>query len=183
MRLAKFLLASIAIAMTLPVSAQLVVKTNEEQQISSGFVYSAEYSQAGVAAAGQVLIGFTTSSRPMVALDRGYSSTESSVTVELYEVTFTGGTNVRMYNRNQVIGGASPILFKSGVTATLGTPITSRTFLAGSSTGSASVGISSEASTVILKPLTSYVLRMANNSASAATLSAGFTYRELSPTD
>lgn len=179
----RFFVATWMAIIALDASAQLVTKSNEEQHIGNGIVYSAEYRQVGVAAAGQMLIGFTTTARPMVALDRGYSSTESSLTVELYEVTFTGGTNVTMYNRNQVIGGVSPILFKSGVTATLVTPITSRTFIASSSTGSATVAISTDASVIILKPSTSYVVRIVNNGATAATMGAGFTYRELLPTD
>ena len=179
----KSLFAALVLCVALPASAQLVIKSNEEQRISEGVVYSAEYRQAGVSAGGQVLVGFITSSRPMIALDRSYGSTESSLTIELYEVAFTGGTNVSMFNRNQVIGGSSSVVFKSGVTATLGTPITSRTFIANSTTGSASVSINNDASTLILKPSTSYVVRLVNNGSATASMGLGVTFREMMTTD
>lgn len=160
-------------------ASSMVVESEEEDQIEQGVVFSAEFGATGVTSGTSVLIGFVTGTRPMIALDRSYSSSESLLTVELFEATFTGGTDIRTLNRNLVIGGTPPVQFKSGVTATLVTPITTATFRAGVSTGAAAVAVTSEAARLILKPSTSYVLRITNGGAGAATIGAGFTYRNL----
>lgn len=160
-------------------ASSMVVESEEEDQIEHGVVFTSEFSATGVASGASVLVGFTTGTRPMVALDRSWSSSESLLTVELFEAAFTGGTDIRTLNRNQAAGGSPPAQFKSGVTATLGTPISVAAFRAGSSTGSAAVAVTSDAARLILKPSTSYVLRITNGGAGAANIGAGFTYRNL----
>lgn len=147
--------------------------------ISAGQVWRAEHSATDVAAAGVSYLGFVTSNVELEALSRSYSSTGNSLTVELFEATFTGGANVRTLNRRMGVAGAPPVQFKTGITpAALTTVKTGLTILAAASTGSAQAGQTSDSSLLILKANTSYVIRLTNSGSGAATVGATIDYRE-----
>jgi hypothetical protein len=147
--------------------------------IELGQVWRAEHSAMAVAAAGVSYLGFVTSNVEMEALARNYGSSGNILLVELFEATFTGGTNVRTLNRKFSVSTPPPIQFKTGITpGALTTALTSTRVLATTSTGSAQVGVFPDSSLVLLKANTSYVLRMTNASAGVADLGASIDYRE-----
>lgn len=160
---------------------QNVTQTDDERAIDLGQMYSAETSTAGVLSAGTVLVGITTGSRPLLIGDRSYSSTEASLRVELFEVSYTGGTDVNRYNRNIVIGGAGAVAIKTGVTATPVTAITTVNFIATSSANNIQLALVNDGARLVLKPSTQYVIRFTNTGAATATIGARFNYRDLQP--
>lgn len=160
---------------------QSVTQTDDERAIDLGQMYSAEFSAAGVLSAGTALVGIQTGTRPLMIGDRSYSSTEASLRVELFEVSFTGGTDVNRYNRNIVIGGTGSVAIKSGVTATPVTAITTANFIATSSANNIQLALVNDGARLVLKPQTQYVIRFTNTGAATATIGARFNYRDLQP--
>lgn len=161
--------------------AQQPIISDDERSIELGQMCTAETSTAAVAAAGTVLVGVTTGTRPMIALERAYTSTGSSLKVELFEVAYTGGTAVTRWNRNQVIGGTCSGAMTTGVTATPVTAITTASFLAPATGNRVQIAQTTDAARIILKPLTQYVIRLTNTDASAADLGMRLSYRDLQP--
>lgn len=160
---------------------QNVTQTDDERAIDLGQMYSTEFSAAGVLSAGTTLVGIQTGTRPLLIGDRSYSSTESSLRVELFEVSFTGGTDVNRYNRNIVIGGTGSVAIKSGVTATPVTAITTANFIATSSANNIQLALVNDGARLVLKPQTQYVIRFTNTGSATATIGARFNYRDLQP--
>lgn len=157
--------------------AQLPVETDDNIAILKGEMFSAEYSTTGLASAATYLVGITTGSRQVMILDRSYTSSESSLRVQLYEVTFSGGSDITRFNRNLIVGGTGPLTIKAGVTATLGTPITTATFISTSSANNIQLAIASDAQRFMLKPNTSYVVALTNTGAAAANIGSRFNFR------
>lgn len=151
----------------------------DEYMIAAGQVYRAEIGYTGVAATGAVHTGITTGADELVVLQRGYSSSESALLVELFEATFTVGTDARVLNRRLSASQVSPIIIKQGVTpGALGAAITGVTLRAGVTTGSASLSVPGDDSRLYLKPNTSYVVRYTNQGATAASISNSFDFRK-----
>lgn len=147
--------------------------------IQSGQVWRAEHSALALAAAEVTYLAFVTSNVEMEILTRGYSSTGNAMTVELFEATFTGGTNVRTLNRRLSTAGTTPVQMKTAVTpGALTTVISGLRVLAATSTGSAQVGVSADAGLLILKRNTSYVVRITNSGSGASDIGAAIDYRE-----
>lgn len=152
--------------------------TFDEYLIAAGQVYRAEIGYAGVASSAVVHTGLTTGADELVILQRGYSSSESSLLVELFEATFSAGTDARVLNRRLASAQASPIPIKQGVTpGALGAAITGVTLRAGVTTGSASLSVPGDDSRLYLKPNTSYVVRYTNQGATAANIANSFDFR------
>lgn len=146
--------------------------------IASGLVFSSEAAASGIAAAGATHIGIIPGANELVILSRSYGSTESAMTIELFEATFTGGTPARTFNRRLSSAEVQPAIVHAGVTpGTLGAAITGITLRAATSGGSAQLQVSGDEKRLYLKAATSYVVRLTNNGAGAATLSAAFDYR------
>lgn len=146
--------------------------------LAYGGIWTAEHGATGVASAGVLAVGFVTGINPMVAMRRAYSSSGNLLTITLYEVAFTGGTNIlRTYNRNLGSSRPAPTQMKAGVTFTPNTPISSLTARGATSTGNANVVVPDE-NQLILKKATSYVLTLTNGDAAAADLGFSINLRE-----
>lgn len=151
----------------------------DEFVIAQGLVFRAELGYAGIAAAGVAYTGIQTGSDEIVVLQRAYSSSESILLVELFETTFTVGTDPRVLNRRFNSLQVVPATVKQGVTpGALGTAITGVTLRASTSTGSAALSVASDDSRLYLKPNTSYVVRYTNQGAAAATIGNSFDFRK-----
>jgi len=153
--------------------------TFDEYVIAAGLIFRAEMSFAGIAAAGLAYTGITTGADGLAILQRSYSSSESILTVELFEATFSAGTDPRLLNRQLAITAPPPATIKQGVTpGALGAALTGNTYRASVGTGQASVSIPGDDSRIYLKPNTSYVVRYTNGGATAATISNAFDFRK-----
>lgn len=151
--------------------------------LANGKIWTAEHAKAAVTTGTSLDVGFVTGPLPMVALRRTYGSSGNLMTISLYEVAFTGGTNVlRTYNRNQSSSNPSPIQMKADVTFTPNTPIASVTARGQTSTGNATLTVPDE-SQLILKRATSYVLRMTNGDAGNADMGFQISFRDQQLTD
>lgn len=146
--------------------------------LASGLVFSAEAAVNNIASSGTTHIGIMPGANELVILSRSYGSTESAMTIELFEATFTGGAPARTFNRRLSSQEPAPATVMVGVTpSALTTPITGVTLRAQTSGGSAQLQVSGDEKRLYLKAATSYVVRLTNNGAGAATLSTAFDYR------
>lgn len=153
--------------------------TFDEYVIAAGLIFRAELSYAGVAAAGVAYSGITTGADEVAILQRAYSSSESTLTVELFEATFTVGTDPRLLNRRLSNTATPPATVKQGVTPdALGAVITGNTYRASTGTGQTSVSVPGDDSKIYLKANTSYVVRYTNGGTNPATIGNGFDYRK-----
>lgn len=148
--------------------------------IAQGLIWRSEIGYTGIVAAGTAFSGITTGDERLVILQRSYSSTQSSLTVELFEASWTDGVDARTLNRIlELSGEAKPAVVKTGVTpGALGNAITGVTLRAATSTGNAAVSISGDDSRLYLKPNTQYIVRYTNTGTAAADISNAFDYRK-----
>lgn len=147
--------------------------------IASGFVFSSDAVFADVGAGTAVHIGVLTGSLEVLILQRSYGSSESQLTVELFEATFTGGTPARTFNRRLSSTEPQPAVVKYGVTpGPLSEAITGVPLRAATSGGSASLQVSGDERRIYLKEATSYIIRLTNNGSGSASISASFDYRK-----
>lgn len=153
--------------------------TYDEFLIASGLIFKAEIGYSGIAAAGVVYSGITTGPEELVILQRSYSSSEASLQVDLFEASFSGGSDPRVFNRRFIGSQVPPATIKQGVTpGTLGTVLTGATYRASTGTGQASVNVPGEDNRLYLKPATSYVVRYTNTGTNSATISNAFDFRK-----
>lgn len=153
--------------------------TFDEYVIAAGLVGRAEISYVGIAAAGFAYSGIQTGADELVILQRAYSSSEATLTVELFEATFSAGTDPRLLNRRLSMPVPAVANIKQGVTpGTLTTPVTGASYRASTGTGQSSVSIPGDDSRLYLKANTSYVVRYTNGGTNAATISNGFDFRK-----
>lgn len=155
--------------------------TFDEYVIAQGLVFRAELAYPGVlAASGVAYTGITTGADEIVVLQRAYSSSESKLQVELFETTFTGGGDPRIWNRRLVSTNPVPGIVKQGVTpGVLGAAITGVLLRASTSTGSAALSVPGDDSRIYLEPNTSYVVRYTNLGAAAADIGNSFDFRKV----
>lgn len=147
--------------------------------LKEGRLFSIAHTTTSIAAAGTYLFGATTGSRPVVYHDRTYVSDVGSFLVELFKVSYTGGTPVTSGNRNFVIGGSGPVSHSAAPTATIaGSPVATVRVLAASATGNAQAQVP-ESEKYILEPNTQYVLRLTNTGSGAGTITFRWTYQDL----
>lgn len=153
--------------------------TFDEFVTAQGLIFRAEISYAGVAAAGVAYTGITTGTDEIVILQRSYSSTEGVLTVELFEASFTGGSDPRLLNRRLANESVAPAAIKTGVTpGTLGAVKTGNTYRASTGTGQTSVTVPGEDNKIFLKANASYVVRYTNGGANAATIGNALDFRK-----
>lgn len=147
-----------------------------------GDVYRAEFSATiAVAATGTYFIGVVVGNVPLQILSRAYTSSESPLTIELIEATFTVGTNARTLSRNLSNLNAPPAQFVSGVTpGTLGPVITGITLRAPAAGGASQVALNADDNVLITKRNTSYVVRFTNGGGANALVSGAIDYRNVS---
>lgn len=149
-----------------------------DQDLAEGRLFSIAFTTPSIAAAGNYLLGITTGARPVEFLDRYYTASPANVTIELFELAYTGGASVPALNRNMGAGGASPATFVSAPTATIsGTPVATVRLLAGSSAAASQIGLTSDSERYILKNSKQYVLRITNNDASAGFVALRYTFK------
>lgn len=154
--------------------------TFDEYLIAQGLIFRAELSYAGVAAAGVAYTGIATGADEVVILQRSYSSSESTLTVELFEATFTPGGDPRLLNRRLAIASAAPATVKTGVTpGALGAVVTGNTYRASTGTGQTSVTVPGEDNKIYLKANTQYVVRYTNGGSNAATIGNALDFRKV----
>jgi len=160
------------------------VTINQPEDVNSavmGKVYRAEFSATiATATTGTYYVGLTTPNAPIRVMGRAYSSSESPLTIELFEATFSAGSNTRTLNRDLSIATSPPAQFVSGVTpGALGTAITGLTLRAPTAGGTAQVSINSDDSILTLKRNTSYVVRFTNGGGANAIVSGAIDYRQV----
>lgn len=124
--------------------------------------------------------GFVVGERDMIALSRSYATLSTSLTVELYQATFTGGSTMHTINRRLASSGdPKPAQFLYGVTpGALGTKVTG--FVSEAATNNR-VGKDGDKEPFVHTALTSYVLRIINSGASTQTFQFSVEYREKIP--
>lgn len=147
-----------------------------------GDVYRAEFSATiALAATGTYFLGVVVGNVPLQILSRAYSSSESPLTIELIEATFTLGANARTLSRNLQNTNPAPAQFVSGVTpGTLGPVLTGITLRAPAAGGASQVALSADDNVLITKRNTSYVVRFTNGGGANALVSGAIDYRSLS---
>lgn len=162
----------------------VVTQNNAETCAALGLVTRFEIG-ASVAAAGFYYVGLTTPVGPQVrVMSRQYSSSESSLTVELFEATWSAGSAVRTLNRNLAVTPTPPLTLLGNVTpGALGSVITGVTIRAATGTGTSAIQISGDESLLLLKANTNYVIRFTNSGGQIATVSAGLDLRQAMPSD
>lgn len=153
----------------------------EEYIEAQGLIFRAEAGYTGVAVApAAVYTGVTTGPEEVIVLGRAYTSSESVLTIELFEATYSGGTPARLFNRRLSNASAAPATVMQGVTpGALGNVITGITLRATTSTSTASLQISRDDGRIYLKANTSYVVRYRNEGSQAATIGNAFDFRKV----
>lgn len=154
-----------------------------EYYAKMGLVYRSEIGAViAVATTGTYFVGVQASPSRIRVLSRSYSSSESPLTIELFEATFTGGTPVRTLNANQNVGGTSPAPMFGGVTpGSLTTVITGLTLRAPTAGGTAQVSVNADDSVLILKENQPYVIRFTNGGGVNANIGAVINLRAMQP--
>lgn len=155
--------------------------------VAQGLVFRIELGYSGVGAGSYAYTGVTTGNQEVVVLQRSFGSSESVLTAELFEASFsggtapnTGGTSPRLFNRRLSSTEPAPATVLQGVTpGALGNAITAATLRAGSTTGSASLQVSGDESRIYLKANTSYVIRYTNGGAGAASIGNSIDFRKV----
>jgi hypothetical protein len=149
--------------------------------IENGLLWRCD-EEFAVTAGGQWLIGFITGSNTVGIEARDLSSTGDDTRFWLYKgISFTGGTDVPMTNRNTAMAD-SPSLnplssIKTGVTATLaGSPI-GRARIRVASGGGSSLNPDPDSRVLLLAPNTSHVLAVFNDDNQDCDVSIGIAFR------
>lgn len=161
----------------------IIMSDLNDYYAKQGKVYRAEIAIAGLATSGTYLVGVTTGSIPLRILQRAYSSSGNILTIELFEVSYSGGgsTGLRVLNRNFNQPNTPPATFATAVTATPVTPLTAVTLRAATTTGSASLSVQSDDNVLVLKPSTQYVIRFTNGATGASDIGAAIDFRNMQP--
>lgn len=161
-----------------------VTQDINEYYANQGLVFRSDISAViATAATGTYFLGFTTGAQRVRLLARSYSSSESPLTVELFEATWSAGSAARTLNSNLAISNiVNPATMFSGVTpGTLGSVITGITLRSATGTGSAQLQIAADESPLIFKANTSYVIRYTNGGGPNASIGTVFALRAMQP--
>lgn len=157
----------------------IAMTSEAERALSMGLLWTVGDTTGVIASGGSTLYGITTGSRPVIYMNRVYSSSSTLVLVELFENAYTGGSVVQAQNRNFTNKNATvPASHVQGPTGTpTGTPKASVT-LQGGGLLAGGTGISPESEWYILEANKQYLLRIANNQLlTGATVSFRFTFK------
>jgi hypothetical protein len=153
--------------------------------VTRGLVYRAEIGATiATSSTGVYYVGLVTGAAKIAILSRSYSSSESPLSVDLFQATFTAGAAVRTFNRDLSGSPTTPAQFLGGVNpGTLGAVITGITLRAPTNSGTAQVSIQADDNMLILKPSTSYVIRFTNGGGSSAVIGASIDMRLVLPSE
>lgn len=162
---------------------RIITQDINEYYAKMGLVFRSEIASViAVAATGTYHVGLTTGPLQVRILGRSYSSSESPLTIELFEATWSAGTPVRTLNSNLTVGGVSPAPMFGGITpGSLTTPITALALRAPTAGGTAQVSVTADSSVLVLKANTSYVLRFTNGGGVNANIGASINLRNMQP--
>lgn len=140
------------------------MSTETEVNLNAGLLWTVGDTTSVIASGGNVLYGLRTGVKPVIYMNRAYTSASTRVHIELFENTFTGGTPVNAKNRNFTnLSSALPALHFRGVTGTpSGTPV-AEIVLQGGGLLAGGLGISPESEWYMVKPNTDYILRISND--------------------
>lgn len=167
--------------------ANVSMQQNGDACAAIGPVYRYEPSfTIALGGGGTSFVGFVTPPTGNIrVLGRSYSSSDSPLTIELIEATFTGGSATRTLNRNLTLPVNPPVTMLTNVTpGTLGPVITGVTLRSSPVLlGTSQVSIAGDTNTLILKPNTSYVIRFTNGGGLNAQIAAGIDLRLALPSD
>lgn len=152
-----------------------------DNAIAAGLIFRAEFGKTiALASTGTYFLGLVVGDVPLKVLGRSYSSSESPLTIELIEATFTLGSNARTVNRNMASLNTPPAQFVSDVTpGALGAVITGITLRAATSGGSSAVSVAGDTNALVTKRNTSYVVRFTNGGGANAVVAGAIDYRAL----
>ncbi|MCY1482357.1 hypothetical protein D9M68_159120 [compost metagenome] len=145
----------------------------------AGLVWRAEHSWSMDAGA-PMYFGFVVPNREMVALGREYNTDGTTLQVDLYQTTFTGGTPVETLNRRlKYRNNPPPLQLLHSVTpAGLTDRITGFKL---STQGAIRIGRLGEVEPFIHEELISYVLAISNNVAGVKDYAFSLDFRLLQP--
>lgn len=162
---------------------RIITQDINEYYAKMGLVFRYEIGAViALATTGTYHVGVTTGAAPVRVLYRSYSSSESPLTIELFEATWSAGATVRVLNANLGIAGSPPATMFGAVTpGTLGAVITSASLRAPTAGGSAQLTVTADSSVLILKAGTSYVLRFTNGGGINASVGAVINLRNMQP--
>lgn len=146
-----------------------------------GDVFRAEFGATiAVASTGTFFLGVLTGNIPLRVLGRAYTSSESPLSIELFEATFSAGANVRTLCRNLSNPATPPAQFVGAVTpGTLGSVITGITLRAPTVGGTAAVSLTPDNNVLVLKRNTSYVVRLTNGGGANAVVAGAIDYQNI----
>lgn len=142
-----------------------------------GRTWKVETLGASISSAADYKVGFVTGDQEILVLTRDYSSTVAAIFASLHAVGFTGGTDARQLCLRLRHSGTPIMAIKEGVTATLGTIITSASIRASSSTGNANASLPGDLKPLILEANTSYVVSLRNDGGQTGDISLAFYFR------
>lgn len=159
----------------------VIIQDELDAAAAQGEVWRAEFGATiAVATTGVFYVGVLIGDVPMRVLGRAYTSSESPLSIDLFEATFSAGTNARTLNRNLASTSAPPYQFIQGVTpGSLVTVITGITLRAPATGGTAAVSLSPDNNQLILKRNTSYVVRFTNGGQANAQVAGAIDYTRL----
>ncbi|WP_442108200.1 hypothetical protein [Pseudomonas sp. NUPR-001] len=144
-----------------------------------GKIWLADHSWSLTAGA-QLDFSFVIGQRDVIALSRNYFTLSTSITVELYEASFTGGIQMHTINRRLASSGdPKPTQFYYGVTpGALGSKITG---FVSEATSSNRVGKDGEKEPFVHTAQATYVLRVINSGSGNQPFTLSVEYREKIP--
>lgn len=133
-----------------------------------------------LAAGASMYIGWTVGERDMAALGRDYFTLSTRIVVDLFEASYTGGTNMRTINRRlDMRDQMPPVQFKHSVTP--GSLVTSVTGFVAEAAGPQRVGRQGDTEPFYHPAGTSWVLRITNGGNSTSEFSFALDYRTKIP--
>lgn len=141
------------------------VSSVTEKDLLQGNLWTIGDSTGTITAGGNILYGILTGDVSVTFMTRSYGTALTSLMVQLYENSFTGGSVISRVNSNNLnnLSPAPIILVKSPT----GTPSGTAKATLVSISGGASITAADEpvAGWYILKPNTQYLVRISNTSA------------------
>ena len=164
----------------------MTTQSYTEANVKNGLQYEANSPLISLAAAANSDILFTTGSKPVIIKSRTIAFSGVGISAAVYEApTITAnGTAIAAYNLSRIIPTAAVSTLSSGPTVTAtGTQISAKTFAIGSTgVGNSSLGTYAvSGSERVLKPQTSYLLRITNTGPDTCSISAYISWYEGTP--
>ncbi len=148
----------------------ITAQSYTEANVKNGVQYEVSALNSAVAAAGNVDVIFITGSKPVIVKARQLTFNGLAAVARVYRApTYTGGTPISTYNLNDRNPVASTVTVLTGATVTaVGTEFGAPTYMLGTTAGvgqAVTTTFSVAGQERILRPNTTYMLRLTNTSA------------------